>query len=145
MPVGAQGVGKAEGVQTVVLVAGWRLAVAVSFGGLGIERKDGETGLQEPFHRRTAGGLDGKADDGRRSVGGFDRGEAGAQIGPALRRVVDAQFKDDAAPGIHHAQVVVALGPVHRAVVSECGINRRFGIGRGVARPTPRREMGTRS
>jgi hypothetical protein len=65
MPVGAQGVGKAEGVQTVVLVAGWRLAVAVSFGGLGIERKDGETGLQEPFHRRTAGGLDGKADDCR--------------------------------------------------------------------------------
>ena len=52
--------------------------------------------------------------------------EAATWTNPGLR-----EFKDDAAGGIHHTQVVMAFGPVHRTVVSESGINRGFGIGRG--------------
>ena len=64
VPVGAQGVGEAEGVEAIGLAAGGSLAVAEAFGGLGIEREDGKSRLQQSFDSGPAVGLDSKADDG---------------------------------------------------------------------------------
>ena len=115
MPIGAQGVGKAPGVQLIILDPAGGLAIPKPLRRLGIHRIDRYAHLQEPLDRRPPAGLDGHADPGKRR----QRRQLGPQQRPALGTVRKLQFQPPHALAIDHHHVMLLAGPVEPRKVRE--------------------------
>ena len=115
--VGAEGVGEAPGVQRVVLGAGRGLAVAVAFGGLGVQRVQGQAQVEQPLDGGPAAGLDRDAETG-------ERGGLLAERRPALGVVGEAQGQDDRAVRVDDDDLVLGACPVEAGEVGEAGEGR---------------------
>jgi hypothetical protein len=108
--VRTQGVGKAQGIEAVVLAAGVALALAVTLGSLWLQRLEHAAHGRQSLNGRAVIGLDGHGQTAR--VKAQAPTQALAQVPPALSLIGKGKLQEKLARPVEHDEVVMIAGPV---------------------------------
>ncbi len=103
--VGARQLGQDEGVEAVGLAAGRLIARPGRLQRVGVDRQDGEAGIQQPVDQQAVGALDRNPLDAQGPHPGDQRPDPSLVVGEELARKLPARCVD-------HAKRVLLAGPV---------------------------------